>query len=79
MWFKTFGWTSEVAEKLKGMCGNEVSQMLKDHARREVRKEWVSEAKERSKLGCLRVICKEGVSPGVCKTDLANSEVGQQS
>ena len=43
-------WTSEVAEKLKRVVpGSEVSQMLKDCAWREARKEWLLEANERSK------------------------------
>ena len=47
-------WTSKVAEKLKGVVSrSEVSQMLKDCAWREVKKEWLSEANERSMLGVL--------------------------
>ena len=46
-----------MAEKLKGVVsGSEVSQMSKDCAWREVRKEWLSEANERSKLGVLQVL-----------------------
>ena len=62
------GWTSEVAEKLKGVVSwSEVSQMLKACALREVRKEWLSEAKERSKLGCYRCLWEDSVSRGVCR------------
>ena len=42
------------------MSGSEVSQMLKDCAWREVRKEWASEAKERSKLEVLQRLMGRG-------------------
>ena len=56
-WSGKIGWTSEVAEKVKGVVsGSKVSQMFKDCVWREVRKEWLSEAHERSKLGVLQAL-----------------------
>ena len=50
-----------MVEKLKGVVsGSEVCQMLKDFAWREVRKEWLSEANERSKLGVLQRLKRRG-------------------
>ena len=49
------GWTSEMAEKLKGVVsGSEVSQMLK------VWKGWLKEAYERLKLGMLQRLMGRG-------------------
>ena len=47
---ETFGLTNEVVEKLEGLTVSEVGQMLKDCAWWEVKKVWVTEAQERSKL-----------------------------
>ena len=60
------GWTSEVAEKLKGVVsGSKVSHMLKDCVWREVRKEWLSEANERSKLRVLQALWEQSQADGL--------------
>ena len=45
-----FGWTNEVVEKLEGLTVSEVGQMLKDCVWPVVKKGWMTEAHERSKL-----------------------------
>ena len=49
-----FGWTNEVVEKVEGLTVSEVGQMLKDLAWREVKKGWVTEVQEGSKLSVLQ-------------------------
>ena len=56
------GWANEVyvVEKLEGLTVSEVGQMLKDCAWREVKKGWMTEAQERSKLSVLQNLMEGG-------------------
>ena len=64
-----FGWTNayEVVEKLEGLSVSEVGEMLKDCAWHEVKKAWMSEAQERSKLSVLWILMEGGVRGDVCR------------
>ena len=58
--WRKFGWTDEVGENLEGLSVNEVGQMLNDCAWREVKKGWVTEAAERSKLSVVQSLIEGG-------------------
>ena len=49
-------------EKLEGVSLGEVGHMLKDCAWREVKKAWMVEAEERSKLGMVKNLMEGGCS-----------------
>ena len=55
-----FGWSSEVVEKLEGVSGSEVKQMLRDCAWREVKEAWMAEAQGRPKLGVMKSLMEGG-------------------
>ena len=57
-----FGWSSGVVEKLEGVSLGEVRHMLKDCAWREVKKAWMMEAEERSKLEMVKNLMEGGCS-----------------